>query len=83
MPIQEAVSHKFEAGRAEYRKPGEPFVGDPLLELFDELLDSYSYCKEAEKSGRDVKRVWELVTEALIHTKSMLQPPPHSKDCAA
>jgi|2_EtaG_2_1085320.scaffolds.fasta_scaffold45037_2 hypothetical protein len=81
MPLQDAVEHKFEAGRAKYRKPGEPFQGDPLLELFDDLLDSYAYCAEVERSGRDVTQIWGLVTEALILTQAMLQPPP--KDSAA
>jgi len=81
MPIEDAVEHKFNAGMSEYRKPGEPFQGDPLLELFDELLDAYSYCAEAEKQGRPVAKIWPLVTEALGKTRMLLQPPPHSKDC--
>ena len=34
---------RYRQGRKEYRKSNEPFVGDPLLEAYDEALDGLNY----------------------------------------
>jgi hypothetical protein len=39
---------KYEKGRETYRLSEEdPFVGNPLVEIHDELLDLLNYCREA------------------------------------
>ena len=49
MPIEQARCMKYTVGRLKYG--GEQFVGDPLAELHDELIDAMNYCSEAISRG--------------------------------
>jgi hypothetical protein len=53
LSIDEARRLKYEVGRQEHRakRGGDEFVGDPLKELFDELLDAMNYVDECERRG--------------------------------
>lgn len=52
MEFHEAVASKWESGRRKYRKgPGDSFIGDPAEELYQELLDAYSYVEVLEGYG--------------------------------
>ncbi len=48
IPIAEARTIKWARGR---QKDGAEFIGDPLEELFDELLDALNYVEEAHGQG--------------------------------
>ncbi len=49
LPLTEALKVKFERGRAARGAVEGEFVGDPICELFEEMLDAWHYCKEARK----------------------------------
>lgn len=52
LPIDEALIAKWESGRKHYRDGDDGgFVGDPVEELFQELLDSIQYTREIERRG--------------------------------
>jgi hypothetical protein len=59
-PIQEALTVKWSVGRQKYGdlNPDEPFVGDPLLELYEELLDAMNYCREVRSQKVAETRGW-------------------------
>lgn len=48
MPLSQALRAKWEAGQAQY---GTEFVGHPLEELDEELIDAINYAEEAQKRG--------------------------------
>lgn len=48
LPIDEALASKWERGAERY---GTEFVGHPLEELDEELLDAINYVREAERQG--------------------------------
>ena len=75
LPIEEACRLKFEQGRSEYRKPDEPFVGDPLAELHDECLDALCYANEAERQGVDVDSLRGDLLNVLVRTRMLLSGP--------
>jgi hypothetical protein len=54
LSIEEAAREKWEAGRREH---GAEFVGDPVEELFAELIDGLNYCDEARRQGVDLGEV--------------------------
>ncbi len=67
LPIKEALQQKFERGKTKHRIAGSmEFAGDPLEELFEEMLDSIHYCDEALKRGIDLEhRRRQFVSTAL------------------
>ena len=83
LPVDEAVTLKFERGIAQYRSADEDFVGDPLRELHDECLDAFAYALVAQMNGVDVDEVLAYLYWALIETRALIHPskPPHSIDC--
>jgi hypothetical protein len=54
LPITRACIEKWNAGRANH---GAEFEGDPLEELFGELIDAINYADQAELEGFDVGRI--------------------------
>ena len=54
LPITRACIEKWNAGRAAH---GAEFEGDPLEELFGELIDAINYADQAELEGFDVGQV--------------------------
>lgn len=51
LDFEDALQEKFNAGRRKYRSNGSGFIGDPLEELFCEMLDAYHYTVQLEQSG--------------------------------
>jgi len=66
LTIGEAARLKWEAGQ---RKHGTEFVGDPVEELFAELIDGLNYCDEARRQGVDLGEV----PQALRHLADVVQ----------
>ena len=60
LPLEEALTQRWEQGMAEYRQPDEPFVGDPVVELHNEGLDALNYVAVIEKNGADFDIIHEL-----------------------
>ena len=56
LPLQTAQILKYERGRRLYRPNGGEFVGDPMVELFEECLDAIHYCDELLKRGYVIAR---------------------------
>ena len=48
LPIEEARAAKWRRGRQQY---GPVFIGHPLEELDEELLDAINYAEEAARRG--------------------------------
>jgi len=48
LPIEEARAAKWRRGREQY---GPVFIGHPLEELDEELLDAMNYAEEAARRG--------------------------------
>ncbi len=55
MPIRKAMRLKWDAGRLVYGGAG--FIGDPVEELYAELIDALNYCDEAQRQGHDLVSV--------------------------
>lgn len=51
LPIVRACIEKWNKGRANY---GAKFEGNPLDELFAELIDAINYCEQCELHGIDL-----------------------------
>jgi hypothetical protein len=65
LPIEEARAAKWRRGRQQY---GPVFIGHPLEELDEELLDAMNYTEEAARRGfpmagtvADLRRLCERV----------------------
>jgi len=65
LPIEEARAAKWRRGREKY---GPVFIGDPLEELDEELLDAMNYAEEAARwgfpmagVGEDLRRLCERI----------------------
>lgn len=43
MGVLADADRRWRRGRKEYRRADEPFVGDPLMEAYDEMLDGLNY----------------------------------------
>lgn len=56
LPIEEARAVKWKRGRERY---GPVFIGHPLVELDEELLDAMNYAEEATRSGFDMAGIPE------------------------
>ena len=63
LTVHEARELKSEAGREKYRPNGGEFVGDPLVELFEECLDGITYCDEAIRRGYSWHTLDQIRTE--------------------
>lgn len=51
-PLHDLRRARGEAGRtARGRQPGAPFIGDPLTELAEEIIDGLNYCDEARQQA--------------------------------
>jgi hypothetical protein len=48
LPVEEARAAKWRRGREQY---GPAFIGHPLEELDEELLDAMNYAEEAARRG--------------------------------
>ena len=72
MPVVEARKQKWLEGIKNYRESeNDPFQGDPLIELFDELLDAINYAETANLpwmmrslalQADRVQRIWKFST---------------------
>lgn len=74
-PWEELCKERWDRGRPNYRSDETtPFVGDPIVELMEELLDALNYCREAQgqlhrsgiESGRAVIRMKRLAAIQLV-----------------
>lgn len=51
LSIEQACAAKWDLGQAKY---GPVFVGNPIVQLDEELLDGLNYCEEAARWGYDL-----------------------------
>lgn len=67
LPVTRACIEKWIAGRAD---KGPEFVGDPLEELFGELVDAINYADQAEIEGFNVGEIraslWNLANDVQL-----------------
>jgi hypothetical protein len=57
--LDRALSLKDHVGRQTYRPEGGAFIGEPMPELFEELLDAIIYAREARRQGHQLPGVVE------------------------
>lgn len=55
MPLIRGCIEKWNAGRAVH---GPEFQGNPLEELYGEVLDGLNYCEQAQLEGIDMGTIW-------------------------
>ena len=52
MTVEEALVGRWKLGKKEYRSdPDQPFQGDPVAELYEEMLDAKNYADEEIEHG--------------------------------
>jgi len=68
LPIMQACFVKWEAGR---KKHGPVFVGDPVEELFGELIDGLNYVEEAEAQGHRMGTIWQRLMEMAAEVQNV------------
>jgi len=76
--IEEAKEAKFKAGAAKYRENGT-WVGEPLEELFQELLDGLCYAERCEEEyGLQFafikQRMTEIANTVRTHRRRVQMP---------
>ena len=54
LPIEAAQQAKWDLGRIKY---GPVFVGNPIEQLDDELIDALNYCEEAARRGYAIAEI--------------------------
>ncbi len=54
MDYEEALIAKYESGKKKHRKKDAKWEGDPVEELYEELLDAYHYVLVLENAGVDL-----------------------------
>lgn len=53
MDIKSAAALKWQIGKTAHRQNGEgAFIGDPLVKLFEKMLDAINYCTEIERRSQ-------------------------------
>lgn len=71
--IAEAKRVKWEAGRRAYG--GDAFVGDPMAELYAELIDGLNYCDEARRQGIELGAIPDVLRDLTEDLRAMLRTP--------
>lgn len=59
MPVEQAIQDEWGKGIAEQRDgdPSKPFVGDPLVQLHDQLLGAMNYLRQVGRSDERTYRI--------------------------
>lgn len=57
---------RWDKGLPHYRQPGQPFVGDPIEELIDELVDSLNYLGVARRQGLRRSSTLDVIERHLL-----------------
>ena len=72
IPIQEAMDYKYKLGVDEYRggDSSVPFVGDPVCEMYSEIIDALIYDEEAREQGFPL---YKQVNEILMNLATVLK----------
>ena len=69
--IKSAMRVRWDSGRIGHgRKETDPFIGDPLEEMYEELIDALNYAKEMPFEEGDWQRLWNLtekIRQQLCH----------------
>lgn len=71
LPLKEALQKKYDLGKASHRN-SDIFDGNPLEELFQEMLDSMNYCDEITKQfGIDMHHRRSQFWSAALEVQTM------------
>ena len=68
LPIEEARAAKWRRGRDQY---GPVFIGHPLEELDEELLDAMNYAEEAARRGFPMAGIAEDLRDLCERTRAI------------
>jgi hypothetical protein len=71
MTIENARRIKYIVGREKYGS--DAFIGHPVEELHDELIDAANYIEEAEKRGYEMGDLAERVREMTERVRAIYQ----------
>ncbi len=84
LPTREALVEQWKRGREQY---GPVFVGHPLEELDEELLDAMNYVEEAQRQGWGMlgahRLLWELRERVCALYRRMPTRPTPEGECSA
>lgn len=69
LPLVRGCIERWNRGRKRYG--GDGFDGDPLLELYEELIDGINYCDQAEMHGHRLGEVRAVLMEAAERVKAV------------
>lgn len=69
LPLVRGCIERWNQGRRRYG--GEDFHGDPLLELYEELVDGINYCDQAEMQGHRLGEVRAALMEAAERVRAI------------
>jgi hypothetical protein len=71
LPLRVAQEVKWQRGRAQYG--GEGFQGDPLEELFLEMLDALNYCEECMSRGMDLAGAYRDIRRTARRVRRLMR----------
>lgn len=71
LDIDAAKAEKWARGREKY---GPVFVGHPLEQLDDELIDAMNYCEEAERRGYPMEEISKALRRLCMLVRVLLDP---------
>lgn len=69
--VVEAQRQKWQEGRCVYG--GYSFQGDPVDELYAELIDGQNFCEEAERQGVHLAGVPDMLFAAAVAVRAILR----------
>jgi len=74
LSTDEAMALRWKRGRAARGLgPLDPFQGDPLRELLEELIDALSYSGQAQRQGHDMRRTDRVLRRELISVRGKIR----------
>jgi len=68
LSIEEAKKEKWRLGQIKY---GPEFIGHPLEQLDDELIDAMNYCDVASRWGYDVEFIHNLLKQLCLQARKI------------
>lgn len=68
LSIEEAKKEKWRLGQIKY---GPIFVGHPLEQLDDELIDAMNYCEEAERQGYNIDFIYSMLYQLCLQVRKL------------
>lgn len=73
LSTDEAMALRWRRGRAARGLgPLDPFQGDPLRELYEELIDGLCYAREAQRQGHDMRVIYSRLLTLIAAVRARI-----------